>query len=704
MVSRWRRVALGFEATNPEAHWLETVSGGEGHRPVSVRMGRLTARDLVARYGMRYQIARAAAFAGSPTDDIVAVLADHATLDQGTFDTLWHFADSSSGPHAIEITFLVDPDGLATLAAAVGSERLELLEIGQRLGAIAQFDGHVVDPADDPGNAEPTELEGDEIIVATIDDGIGFANARFRLSVEETRVEYFWDMPSRLGGTGRVLRKRDIDTALRECDCDEEAIYRRFGLIDHSVHRRLPLKFAMTHGTHVLDVATGYDFGDMQDRTVAAKRPIIAVQLPSDVIAERSDALMPVYLTWALGQIAYLARQLALRIARRRGRSLNYLPLVVNFSFGAMGGPHDGEAPIELAIRSFVENYRALPGGPACEVVVPVGNGFLSRNIAKLKIAANRRLKPLPWRVQPDDKTSSYVQIWLPASAESQQQIAVALQPPRGGPARRTWSKLGEALDWEVDGVVLARLYHLRVGRPNGLARERIVIAIRATEPLDEPEPCSPAGLWWIHFKDNGLLSPGQKLDIRIQRDDSLYGQRPTGRQSYFDHPDYVRFEEDNGRVRIDPNREIGPVTRRGTFNAYASGPIPIVVGGYRRSDGFCANYSGAGPTDLLPGPTVAAVCEESPAHRGTIATGTYSGSRTIMNGTSVATPAVTRMLADVLAGGGRRDDLVRAIQQVERAGISGPRGPYPAVYSERQGAGRLFSSQIHPYRRRVEG
>lgn len=743
MASTWIRQSLDLGAEEPEAHWLRTVLGRNGLRPTTFKLSPRAADYLYYHYGNRFDAIGAtpptAAATGGPMphDDledalntVVSNLAGQLRMGQETFEALYKFAlddtstdDNSTGKNR-EFNFLVEESAIGQLPTQGLGEHFQVSNIGIGLPASRVNSGEVVNVGSDRPSDDPIELEGNEVIVAIIDDGVGVANERFRLSPTETRIEYFWDMQAMSSGgsaegstNGQVFTKNMIDDCLAEHPTDDDLVYRKLGLIDHSKDKRQPLKFRLSHGTHVSDIAAGFDYRDEKQKAIAKKRPIIAVQLPSEMIAERSDVFTAPHLKAALQKIRYFADLLADRIAAKNpGEERKPLPIVVNFSFGTMAGPHDGQAPIDRAVRDFITSYRSQPGNPQCELVMPAGNGFQARTVARLDVGEDGKIEPLPWRVQPDDKTSSYVQVWLPENQETRQQIAVSLVPPYDAPEEPQESKLGHSLEWQLNGQVQARLYHQFVERPDGCYREHITIAILGTD-TDKGDPTTYSGEWEIRMKSIDLR-PGTRIDARIQRDDSLMGQRRTGRQSYFDHPDYVRYEYPSGRLRSDCgylandcHDESSPVTRCGTFNAYATAnacataPEPLVVGGYRRSDGVPASYTGSGPTTSgRTGPDISAVSEESPSHRGVLGSGTNSGSIVTQNGTSVATPAVTRILAQIIADKQTKKDLIRSIRRAENAGIGGPHGVYGDLCLPRQGDGRHFSDKQPDHRKRIDG
>jgi hypothetical protein len=276
--------------------------------------------------------------------------------------------------------------------------------------------------------------------------------------------------------------------------------------------------------------------------------------------------------------------------------------------------------------------------------------------------------------------------------------------------------------------------------RPDG-SRECITIAIRPTADDREGTLVVPSGLWRIKIENTTEQELG--IDLRVHRDDVGMFARTGARQSYFDDPEYERFEPDSGRPINDEQRDGRQrmrVTRQGTLSTYAYAEGVVAVGGYRNSDGEPAAYSSsgsdggpavysssgsdggpavyssfgghakrghpkprtkaAGPNRVsglgkavnpLYGPDLAAVSEESPALGGVLAAGTYSGSVAILNGTSVAAPQVTRALADEIAAGG-------SVQRLKtRVAASTPTKTNRPL---RDGSHRLPFSSSYPKRR----
>jgi hypothetical protein len=524
--------------------------------------------------------------------------------------------------------------------------------------------------AEEPAKSTPAPIPEDSpVIIATIDDGIGIANYRFRQTAKTTRIKHFLDLaligkPN--GGVdellGRSWEGADIDKLLGQ---DEEQVYGALGLTDNISQLRQPLRAAVTHGTHVLDLAAGYDWRTQAEAAKAASRPIIAVQMPTQVGQTRSDTWLPQSLKRALDWILVKADELSAELSERPGpgEKPRRLPLVVNGSFASMAGPQDGCSDVERRITQFIKTYRGRGSEDLCTFVLSAGNSLQLRGQAQMDVDKGES-KEIRWRVQPDGKTPSFVEIWLRKvdDVENPQQVKVWLvPPPANAPANPLASKLSKAVDWKIGEDVLARVYHQRFLRSDG-SRECITIAIRQTAQDQEGEPVVPSGQWHIRIENIGARNL-KNVDLQVHLNEVGMFSRSGARQSYFDDRRYEMFDPASGRIinneKKDPTSGTR-VTRQGTLSSYAYAEGALVVGGYRLSDRQPAIYSSSGGRGKdrprgatgkpLYGPDLAAVSEESPALTGVLAAGTYSGSVALLAGTSVAAPQVSRAVADQIA------------------------------------------------------
>jgi hypothetical protein len=514
------------------------------------------------------------------------------------------------------------------------------------------------------------------VVMGVIDDGIAFAHEQFRKIVNgafESRVEHWWLQdgpfnppyypftlpPAQTVPYGCELDRSQINNVLQRCTfggaVDDDLFYRTVRLIDFQTAGHKSAAWRIAHGTHVMDLACGFD-----PVAAPADRPIIAVQLPIRVTADTSGASLFTFVVE--GMLYILDRASTIPGAANA-------PVVINLSYGRFEGPHDGTADIELAIEALV----AITGG-RLHVTLPAGNSYLSRTHAQVEFHRPHEppeRKELRWRVLPDDRTPSFMEIWLPPrdAGAPANRLDVTIISPTG--ERHTITETSGPATW--GNPVYAEARHF-VSPATGRTMFRISAA--ATADLDTTAPLAPAGTWRIRLRNRGLTD--STVHAWIQRDDSLYGFPLRGRQSFFDDPAYVRF--DNAGRDKETDDPASPVRRESTLNGIATGAAPVVVGGYLRKETVPVKYSSAGAHVPPPRwPTAMLVSEDSRVHSGVLAAGSHSGSVVGLGGTSVAAPQYARLLADVLAG-------VRA-----------PPAPVamPGTPPERSGAGQIVTDPI---------
>jgi hypothetical protein len=286
--------------------------------------------------------------------------------------------------------------------------------------------------------------------------------------------------------------------------------------------------------------------------------------------------------------------------------------------------------------------------------------------------------------VQPDDQSASFVEIWLPHSQGAQPlpQVEVRITTPDG--ATSPW--IGPGAVWKWPSAVNVRFYaeYFDVFPPG--SRPHVLLAMAPTSEVSTTPRTAPSGTWRIEVRNNGRAI---RVHAWVQRGDTPPGYILHGRQSRFDDARYVRFDL-AGRPQ---ENDLGPshIVRHGSINALATGHEVIVIGGFRRSDYAASRYSGAGPIVYPPGiiapwrdgPDATAVSDDSAALHGILAAGTRTGSVCAMDGTSVAAPQITRLIADLMTAGLASDRT--AVKTIASAG-----DPAPPLPSQRGGAGRV--------------
>jgi hypothetical protein len=535
------------------------------------------------------------------------------------------------------------------------------------------------------------------VVVGIIDDGIAFANQRFRTVVGgnlASRVEYWWLQDGVYQGQplpfGRELNRAAINQLLVDCMhagvVDEGELYRRAGLTDFTRGGHKSAAWREAHGTHVMDLACGYDQNDANPER--SKRPIVCVQLPVRVTANTSGAHLLPYVHLALNYILWRASQI------QPPAGAGPLPVVVNLSYGIFAGPHDGTSPIERMIERLIALSAAH--GVELRVVLPAGNSYLERTHAQVSCALLKKNNQvtLNWRAPPDCSRPSFLEIWLPwrsSGPRGPARLRVTVASPTG--EIHTMSEGGGSSDWGPAGKIYGQIrFHYR---PPPTDRGMFRLAIRATADLDPKRPLAPAGIWKVTLEDIALAT-NDVVDLWIQRDDSLYGYPIRGRQSYFDNRSYRRFDhEGRDEQKDDPHC---PVRRASTINAIATGASPIVMGGFLRKEKQPAEYSSAGPISPArgvaaansDGVTAMMASEDSQVHGGVLGSGSMSGSVLAMDGTSVAAPRTARWVAGELAAGRPGD----------RAAVQGLATASTTIPSTRDGAGLDILPPVIPVKR----
>lgn len=488
-------------------------------------------------------------------------------------------------------------------------------------------------------------------LIAVIDDGIGFLNARFRKDRAQTRIRAVWlQAPERAPDPaaapkgdvvcGRVLKGADIDAHLA-AGGDEAEVYAQVNRALLPVTDGALTNHRTAHGTHVLDLAAGATpWGDDSMRDM----PILAVQLPPATVRETAGRRMESYLVQGLRWI--------LAEALRQANHTDVPPVVVNLSLGSLAGPGDRHAFLANWFAYEIARHARITGGAEVRLVIAYGNARLSRLVARGELRLSHPVELL-WRAQPDDHTSSYLELRVDSGMASG--LKLTLTPPVGSglPALDVdWPKCGTG--WKLAGPVAMvagvkeaggqALVHLSLGPTVGHG------ALAATPP----------GAWKLSLRTTEAEPVW--VTARVQRDDTPPGYRTLGRQSWLDHPQGWDWDNEV-RSYIAPRAASDapgcPVTREGSSVAYAGADDPriLFVGAARPRLGEPGvarptAYSSEGVRHLArpgesQGPTLVAYGEDGLMLPGRRAAGVLSGSVTRMSGTSMAAPLVARQLAE---------------------------------------------------------
>jgi len=565
----------------------------------------------------------------------------------------------------------------------------------------------------------------DAAIVGVIDSAIALSNARFRRIDGGSRFLSAWLQAGNWRANaavpfGRELFRTEIDRLMwrhkigeqvDECAFDRAAGATQFA---HTRGDRRLEKLG-THGTHVTDLAAGFDLTRADLDEARRRLPLIAVGLPPRSCIGSSGNFLEFY---AIHAVDYILDR-ADRIWAACDHGEGHFPVVINLSYGLQAGPKDGQMLIEKVIAEATR--RAEADDRVIRVVLPAGNDLLSEGTATFEVSETASTN-LTWRLAPEDHTPNYAEVWsdvLPGVPDPTQShpLIVSLATPGGplgpsGPGRA--NQTATLTDSAYPTKPLARIYcHAQDDAPldgtTPATRHRMAYVLCTRPTLNEARTqITPAGGWTLNIiaGENGGSKRGW---AHVQSDQSLTHGSETGLTSTFNHPDFDAHDA-TGRL-IDthdyptdastPNLTdtTPPVTRRSTMNAIAYTSAARVIGSYRKTDGKPSLFSSAAssgapepgraaPTALLPG-------EDGASRFGLIASGSKSGSTIAMEGTSFSTALATRRIALALLDwidGGKigpapgHEAWFQSLAQAEDAAAAYPGQTTP----EKAGAGRM--------------
>lgn len=485
-------------------------------------------------------------------------------------------------------------------------------------------------------------------IVGFIDYGCAFAHRHFDRDDQGTlRVHALWNQeqdidPSTPGRphlgwkqAERFARGWSTGASMLQVFRD---MHGRAGTIDELTCYRdaqyEPVLRHATHGTFVMDVATGFPNPLRRDGSSERRHehPIVFVQLARRINGRQVAGLLRAHVLDA-------AHFIALHIGPEQRA-------VINLSYGGYCGPHDGSSTLERALDELIDSF-----GDRLALVVPSGNSFDQDIHAQLRVPPGERGE-VSWENLPDDPSDSIVEVWWPKDVPPRMRVT----DPTGQTS--PWLGSGATSRLEQNGKTAALL--CVTSRP--CQAQSGSMALLAVAPT--AVGVAPYGRWRIEIDNAGGKSE-VTVDAWCERDDPIFGSEGGPRQSRFvDH--------------IEPT---------GTLNALAHGRSTTVVGGYTVDDtattllpGPVAMFSGTGPGRglkgrirqegmALRGPEVLGIAD-SMLKEGVAAAAVISGDEVRLAGTSVAAAHYTRAYINA---GFRRPVAARARPSDDREPNSHP-------------------------------
>lgn len=487
-------------------------------------------------------------------------------------------------------------------------------------------------------------------VVGFIDYGCAFLHKSFYDSRKTSRVRHLWNQQVEVAtpppaGERRPLAWKPNGRFACGHEVDAQALtdfgkqYRNAAGVDELACYRdaayEPIRRYATHGTHIMDVATGFPDPTLHRRNQGMQHeaPIIFVQLPRHVSGPQVSGLLRAQL---LDAAHYIAGHLD---ANHKG--------VINLSYGSNCGPHDGSSILERGLDALIEGHERKAAGdpdapriPHLHVIVPSGNA-LDRSVHAQLHLRTGDVDTLHWELMPDDPSDSFVEMWVPypqtSAVPNPPTIRVRVTPPGSMPS--PWIEPGTATRLEIEGATAAML----IGAAVPCQSETGALVLLAVAPTSAGSGRARAayGEWRIEVEN---VSHGSLLvNAWCERDDPVFGNEGGPRQARFN----------------------SHVERTGTLNSIAHGRKTIVVGGYEAHDfaagvkeGPVAPMSGTGPgrdlsgRDRHPavdkavvasGPQVLSPCLLGLGDDGVAGAAVLSGDQLSLTGTSVSAAYYTR-------------------------------------------------------------
>jgi subtilisin family serine protease len=385
-----------------------------------------------------------------------------------------------------------------------------------------------------------------------------------------------------------------------------------------------------SHGTHVMDIACGNGSGSRVPG-VAPQADIIFVQISaSDISWQGSDVVGSNF----GGSVQLLeAIQFIFEQAGTR-------PCAINISLGTNGGSHDGTSLVEQGVDAVVTAQ------PNRAVVIAASNSYEDGIHASGKVVQGNFID-LIWQIGQFDFTHNELEIWY--SKDDELKLELIDQDDRSigevdlGASARILNQANELLFFVAH----------RQGDPNN--GDNTIGIFMNTESMSSSLPPQ------IKLRLHGVTISDGRFHAWIERDD-------------------------NGQSSFAP-----PHDNSHTLGSISCGKQSIVVGSYdaNTSGQPLSWFSSAGPTrDGRQKPEISA-----PGHNVLAANSSTRTGVTRKSGTSMAAPAVTGVVALILAEARslNKDLTVEQIRDIlsKTARLSPPN----TAWNDRYGMGRMDAS-----------
>ena len=442
-----------------------------------------------------------------------------------------------------------------------------------------------------------TPFDGTGVIIGIVDFDGDFSHPNFCIVDQQTgqlqsRLSYFWNQG--IPGT-QATSPQPYNFGV---EYDNAQLNQFLGQADPLGN--YPNMGDEGHGTHVMDIAAGNGRALGTSPGIAPNAELIFVHLGNpDYLAEES-----------LGNSARLAAAVGYifrKADEREAQTNRPVPVIVNLSLSTNGGAHDGSTPAE---RAFDDLLREKPGRA---IVIAAGNEYNVGIHTSGRVATDNPAT-FQWHVRDPQCLNPgprelEMEIWY----SGQDEFQLVITPPREQPLPPI--RFGPPHPIKINGQTVGRIMHRAQDSINGDNHINIF--------LDYNE------------ENDGMIRGRWSIELSA----ILIGQRDTDDEGNEAGLFHAWIERDNCRTSLFPDEFSDPAC---TLGAIATGELPIVVGAYNvPALRDIADFSSAGPTrDLKEKPEISA------PGVGILAARLRTQTRWSMDGTSMAAPVVTGVLA----------------------------------------------------------
>lgn len=260
---------------------------------------------------------------------------------------------------------------------------------------------------------------------------------------------------------------------------------------------------------------------------------VVLVQLPVRTVADTSGGSLAVHVLDGIRYILDRARRTPLVNEQADEPTDNpQNPVVINVSYGAIGGGHDGTSILEKAI---VDLTNKQPTGQLVSIVLAAGNSNHDATHASLELDP-ADTKEFSWMVGPDNPLESYLEIWLPGAdvfgnrldREIVQRLELEVASPEGESSVRITAD-GIWISGDQTRPRAAVIYPRKVVQSE--VGSMILIAVAPTR-RSTLAPAGAHGEWTISVNWPASCNASIRVHAWAERADLLFGveRRQQGR------------------------------------------------------------------------------------------------------------------------------------------------------------------------------